>query len=61
MDDITFGIISPAFSKITVSPILRSLLVISSSLCNVALLTTVPAISTGSSIATGVIAPVLPT
>ena len=43
------------------SPILISFLIISSSLCNVALDTTTPPIFTGSTLATGVSAPVLPT
>ena len=44
-----------------VSPILISFLIISSSLCSVAFETTTPPTVTGSTFATGVIAPVLPT
>ena len=44
-----------------VSPTLMSFLKISSSLCNVALETTTPPTVTGFTLATGVIAPVLPT
>ena len=51
---------SPALSIVTVSPILISFLMISSSLCKVALETLTPPIFTGSIFATGVKAPVLP-
>ena len=57
----TCGITSPALCIIIVSPILISFLLISSSLCSVALDTTTPPTVTGSTFATGVIAPVLPT
>ena len=59
--DKTCGITSPALWIIIVSPILISFLLISSSLCNVAFDTTTPPTVTGSTLATGVIAPVLPT
>ena len=55
------GMILPAFSTTTTSPTRMSLRSISSALCRLARLTVVPASSTGSSSATGVIAPVLPT
>ena len=54
------GITSPALSTTAVSPILISLRVISSSLCNVAFDTTTPPIFIGLIFATGVKAPVLP-
>ena len=57
----TWGITSPALSTFTVSPSLISFLMISSSLWSVALETTTPPTVTGSTFATGVIAPVLPT
>ena len=57
----TSGIISPDFLTLTVSPTLISLNLIKSSLCKVALLTSVPEIKTVSKFATGVITPVLPT
>ena len=57
----TWGITSPALWIIIVSPILMSFLWISSSLCKVALDTTTPPTFIGSTFATGVIAPVLPT
>ena len=57
----TWGITSPALCIVTVSPILISFLLISSSLCNVAFETTTPPTVTGLILATGVIAPVLPT
>ena len=57
----TCGITSPALCIFIVSPTLISFLFISSSLCNVALETTTPPTVTGSTFATGVIAPVLPT
>jgi hypothetical protein len=53
--------ILPAFSTTTTSPMRTSLRSISSALCRLARLTTVPASCTGSSSATGVIVPVLPT
>ena len=56
----TCGITSPALWITIVSPILISFLLISSSLCSVALETTTPPTVTGSTLATGVIAPVLP-
>ena len=52
---------SPALWIVIVSFNLISFLLISSSLCNVALDTTTPPTVTGSTLATGVIAPVLPT
>ena len=55
------GITSPARRITTISPIAISNRSISSPLCNVALLTVTPATNTGSNLATGVIAPVLPT
>ena len=55
------GITSPARRIITVSPIAIPRRSISSPLCKVALLTVTPATNTGSSFATGVIAPVRPT
>ena len=58
---ITWGITSPALSIFTISPTLISFLLISSSLCKVALETTTPPIFTGLTFATGVNAPVLPT
>ena len=57
----TCGITSPALCILIVSPILISFLLISSSLCKVAFDTTTPPTVTGSTLATGVIAPVLPT
>ena len=57
----TSGITSPARRTTTVSPMRTSLRATSSALCNVALVTTTPPTSTGSSRATGVIAPVRPT
>ena len=57
----TCGIISAAFSTITLSPFLISFLIISSKLCKLARLTTEPDNSTASSSATGVTTPVLPT
>ena len=51
---------SPALSIVTVSPNLISFLLISSSLCKVALETLTPPILTVSIFATGVSAPVLP-
>ena len=56
-----FGIISPPFSIYTESLILISSLFISFELCKEALLTMDPLKFTGLRIATGVIAPVLPT
>ena len=58
---ITFGITSPDRSIITVSPIRISFRSISSWLWRVAFVTVTPPTSTGSSLATGVTAPVLPT
>ena len=58
--EITWGITSPALSTVTESPILISLRIISSSLCNVALETITPPMFTGFIFATGVSAPVLP-
>ena len=55
------GMTSPARWMTTVSPTRTSLRLISSSLCNVALVTTTPPTVTGSSLATGVNAPVRPT
>ena len=52
---------SPARCTITVSPMRTSLRAISSSLCSVAFCTTTPPTVTGSSLATGVSAPVRPT
>ena len=57
----TCGITSPALCILIVSPILISFLLISSSLCKVAFETTTPPTVTGSTLATGVIAPVRPT
>ena len=57
----TCGIISAAFSIITLSPILMSFLLISSKLWRLARFTTDPERFTASSSATGVITPVLPT
>ena len=57
----TSGITSPARRTITVSPMRTSLRRISSSLCSVALVTVTPPTNTGSSRATGVMAPVRPT
>lgn len=57
----TSGITSPAFCTRTWSPIRISFLRISSSLCKVARLIVEPAICTGSRMAVGVKAPVLPT
>ena len=57
----TSGITSPALCTITVSPTLTSFLSISSRLWRVALSMVTPPTDTGSSMATGVIAPVLPT
>ena len=53
--------IFPAFSTTTTSPTRTSLRSTSSALCKLARLTVVPAISTGSKSATGVIVPLLPT
>ena len=61
LTDTTWGITSPALCISIVSPTLISFLCISSSLCKVALETTTPPTVTGSTFATGVIAPVLPT
>ena len=55
------GMTSPARCTITVSPMRTSLRAISSSLCSVAFCTTTPPTVTGSSLATGVSAPVRPT
>ena len=55
------GMTSPARWRRTVSPIRMSLRAISSSLCSVAFCTTTPPTVTGSSLATGVKAPVRPT
>src|SRR5215470_8013875 len=52
---------SPARSMSTVSPTRTSLRATSSSLCRLTLLTVTPASSTGSRLAAGVRAPVLPT
>ena len=57
----TCGMISPAFSTITVSPIRMSLRWISSMLWSVACWTLVPAITTGSMVARGVSVPPFPT
>ena len=57
----TCGITSPARWIWTVSPTRISFLFISSSLCKVAFETTTPPTVIGSTFATGVIAPVLPT
>ena len=57
----TSGITSPAFWIITVSPIIKSFSFIKSSLCKVVFEIVEPATLTGSKIAIGVIAPVLPT
>ena len=57
----TSGITSPARRTITVSPMRMSLRRISSSLCNVALVTLTPPTNTDLRRATGVIAPVRPT
>ena len=57
----TSGIISPALRIVMVSPICKSSFINRSALCNVALLTVVPAKEIGSNSATGVIAPVRPT
>ena len=57
----TFGITSPALSILTISPTLISFFLISSSLCKVAFETITPPMLTGSTLATGVSAPVLPT
>ena len=57
----TCGMILPAFSTTTTSPTRTSFRSISSALCRLARLTIVPANSTGSRSATGVIVPVLPT
>ena len=54
------GMTSPARWTITVSPMRTSLRAISSSLCSVAFCTTTPPTVTGSSLATGVSAPVRP-
>ena len=59
--EITCGITSPALSTFTMSPTLISFLKISSSWCNVAFETTPPPMLTGLILATGVMAPVLPT
>ena len=55
------GITSPAFWITTVSPIFKPFSFIKSSLCNVVFDIVEPATFTGSSIAIGVITPVLPT
>ena len=55
------GMTSPARWTITVSPMRTSFRAISSSLCRVAFCTTTPPTVTGSSLATGVSAPVRPT
>ena len=57
----TWGMIFPAFSTTTRSPSFTPSRAISSALCRLARETVVPAISTGSSSATGVTRPVLPT
>jgi len=57
----TSGITSPARRTQTVSPIIKFLRAISSSLCNVALVTVTPPTKTGAKRATGVKAPVRPT
>ncbi len=57
----TFGMTSPPFSTSTASPTLMSILSISCRLWSVARDTVEPATSTGSSTATGVSLPVLPT
>src|SRR5450756_1133105 len=57
----TSGITSPALWTSTLSPMRTSFLFTSSSLCSVACETVEPATKTGSSTATGVRAPVLPT
>ena len=59
--DKTCGMTSPALWTVIVSPTLISFLTISSSLWSVAFETTTPPTVTGSTFATGVIAPVLPT
>ena len=59
--EINFGMTSPARSTTTESPTRTSKRFISSSLCKVAFETTTPPTVTGSTLATGVIAPVLPT
>ena len=56
-----FGIISPPFSTYTVSCSCKSREEMISALCREALFTVVPAICTGSRLATGVTAPVRPT
>ena len=48
-----FGMTSPERTTLTIAPILRPLSSMKSRLCNVALLTMTPPISTGSRIATG--------
>ena len=57
----TCGITSPARWIVTVSPMRTSSRAISSALCKVAFCTTTPPTVTGSSLATGVSAPVRPT
>ena len=57
----TRGMTSPARSTVTCAPTLRCLRAISSKLCNVAREMDAPPMSTGSSNATGVSAPVRPT
>ena len=57
----TCGMISPAFSTITVSPTRMSLRRISSMLCRVACCTVVPPTNTGFMVARGVSVPPLPT
>ena len=57
----TCGMTSPARWIVTVSPMRTSSRLISSSLCSVAFCTTTPPTVTGSSLATGVSAPVRPT
>ena len=58
---IILGIISPPFSINTKSPILTSSFSIISALCKDARFTVVPPKAIGAKLATGVIAPVLPT
>ena len=58
--EVICGITSPALSIVAISPTLISFLLISSSLCKVALETTTPPIFIGLIFATGVSAPVLP-
>ena len=58
---VILGMISPPFSTYTMSPMCKSRLSMMSALCRDALLTMVPESCTGSRLATGVMAPVLPT